>query len=131
MHARTAALALFFLAPVGTAFASVTPYEAARALGREDATDPLYQAWYLGQMRPAFIPVFRAGMERCASLARGKELTTLGFVFGVQEDGTVGQFVASRDTRFARCLEGVIRGQTYPPAPKDPFHFGLDLAPHR
>jgi|GEM_PF-6199274 len=129
MHARTTALALLILAPVSGALASDTPFDTARTQGREDSTNPMYQEWYLGEMRPAFTPVFQASLGRCASLARGKELASLGLVFVVKADGTVGDFFASGDTKFARCLEETIRGQTYPPAPKDRFYFGLDFAP--
>jgi hypothetical protein len=129
MQTRTAALALLILAPVSGALASDTPFDTAKAQGREDSTNPMYQEWYLGEMRPAFTPVFQASLGRCASLARGDELASLGLVFVVKPDGTVGDFFASSDTHFARCLEETIRGQTYPQAPKDGFYFGLDFAP--
>lgn len=130
MHIRTAALALLIFAPVAGAIGIETPFDAARSQGREDATNPEYQEWYLGEMRPAFAPAFQAGLGRCASLARGEELTTLGLVFVVEADGAVGDFFTSADTEFARCLEESIRARTYPPAPKDGFYFGLDFAPH-
>ena len=129
MHTRTAALALLILAPVSGAIASDMPFATAKAQGREDSTNPMYQEWYLGEMRPAFTPVFEASLGRCASLARGDELASLGLVFVVKPDGTVGDFFASSESRFARCLEETIRGQTYPQAPKDGFYFGLDFAP--
>ena len=129
MHTRTATLALLVLAPFGGASASDTAFDTARALGREDATNPLFEEWYLGQMRPAFMPVFQTGLGRCASLARGRELVSLGLVFVVRADGSVGDFFASDNTRFASCLEDTIRRQTYPAAPKEEFYFGLDLAP--
>lgn len=129
MHTRTATLALLILAPVSGAIGSDTPYDTARAQGLEDSTNPLYQDWYLGEMRPAFSPVFQTSLDLCTSLARGDELATLGLVFVVNSDGTVGDFFASGDTEFARCLEETIRGQTYPPAPKERFYFGLDFTP--
>lgn len=129
MHIRTAALALLIVAPVSGAIETDNSFDIARSQGREDSTNPKYQEWYLGEMRPAFAPVFQASLGRCASLARGEELTTLGLVFVVEANGTVGDFFASADTQFARCLEETIRGQTYPPAPKDGFYFGLDFAP--
>lgn len=129
MHTRTATLALLILAPVSGAIGSDSRYETARSQGIEDSTNPLYQDWYLGEMRPVFSSVFQTGLDRCTSSARGNELTTLGLVFVVDSDGAVGEFFASDDTRFARCLEATIRGQGYPPAPKEQFYFGLDFAP--
>lgn len=124
-----AALTTLLLASAGMAIAADTPFAAAKAQGQADATNPAYQEWYLGEMRPAFAPVFQSGLGRCARLAQGRELSSLGLVFVVRADGSVGEFFASDDTRFARCLEDTIRGGSFPPAPKDDFHFGLDLAP--
>ena len=129
MHARNALLALLALAPIAGAAASGTAFDAAKAQGREDSTNPAYQEWYLGEMRPAFTPIFQGSLGQCAPLARGDELASLGLVFVVKADGSVGDFLVSRDTKFARCLEARIRKGTYPPAPKDSFYFGLDFAP--
>lgn len=129
MKTRAAVISLLFFAPISGAFYSGTPFEVARSQGREDSTNPMYQKWYLEEMRPAFVPVFQAGLDQCVSLARGRELTNLGLVFVVKADGGVGEFFASSDTRFARCLEETIRGQAYPPAPNDGFYFGLDFTP--
>src|SRR5690606_3133764 len=129
MNTRTAAFALLMLAPVSGALGVDTSVDAAKAQGREDSTNPMYQDGYLGEMRPAFAPVFQVSLNRCASQARRDELTSLGLVFAVKADGSVGDFFTSNDSSFARCLENTIREHTYPPAPKDEFYFGLDFAP--
>jgi len=129
MRTRTATLALLALAPFAVVAASDAAYDAANAQGVEDATNPAYQDWYLGEMRPAFTLVVEASLGQCASLARGNELSSLGLVFVVEADGSVGDFFSSRDTDFARCLEAGIRTGKFPPAPKDGFYFGLDFAP--
>lgn len=130
MNARIAALVLLVaLTPVGGAFASDATFDMAKSQGRDDSTNPAYQRWYLEEMRPAFTPIFQHSLGRCVPLARGNELISLGLVFVVKADGSVGDFFASRETKFARCLEDAIRARTYPPAPKDGFYFGFDFAP--
>lgn len=117
-------VALFaFNAPASTSF------EAAKDLGRADSTNPAYEDWYLNEMRPAFSTVFQRGLGQCAHLASGNELTSLGIVFTVRPDGSVGRFFASRGSKLAACLETQVRGTTFPPSPKEEFYFGLDLAP--
>ena len=102
-------------------------YSAARAQGVADSTNPDYQDWYLGEMRPAFNPVLQQGLNKCAPRARANELTSTGFVFVVKRNGTVGDFISNKNNGLSHCLESQIRAASFPPPPIDELYFGLDF----
>jgi hypothetical protein len=126
-HAIVAILAISICFS-SAASASATSYDEAKRISRKDATDTTHRDWYLGQMRPAFRQLFEPLLQACAASTKATEPPSFGLVFVVSSSGLPGRLFWREHSDLTRCLEEGIRRMSFPPAPKNEFYFGLEVA---